>query len=98
MRQHFEKNWEKDAEHWAFFGRKHLLLLNLNTNNHLERWFGMFKLLFMHGKKFTCLHELVLLLVEEVMPFYLQDRMKKLAALKRSGEQLLNTAYFNTPT
>lgn len=86
--EHFEKNWEKDIQEWAFFGRKHLLALGINTNNHLERWFGIFKLIFMHGRKFTCLHELVLLLVEQVMPFYLQDRLKKLACLKQSGGRL----------
>ena len=82
----YTKNWQPCAERWAFWGRAEVADQSVNTNNHLERWFGMFKYIFLGGKKMTQLTQLVALLVEQVMPFYVKERVKKLAGLSSSRE------------
>ena len=74
---HYSKNWEDIAEHWAEFGRQDVAELCCNTNNYLERFFGAFKYNFCHSKRQNRLAELLRTIVEDVIPFYIRDRMKK---------------------
>jgi hypothetical protein len=60
--------------------------MDVNTNNHLERWNGTLKYVFLLRKKARQLAQLLGLLVSEVMPHYINDRLKKLSGLKSSGE------------
>ena len=80
-----EDNWSECAPHWAFFGRKDASAMDVNTNNHLERWNGTLKYVFLLRKKVRMLSKLLSELVTEVMPHYIYDRLKKLAGLESSG-------------
>jgi hypothetical protein len=60
--------------------------MKVNTNNHLERFNGIFKYVFLQRKKSRSLQQLLKMIVGEVMPHYLTDRLKKLAGLQRSGK------------
>jgi hypothetical protein len=59
--------------------------LDVNTNNHLERFNGLLKYVFMNRKKARQIAELLLKLVTDVMVHYMQDRQKKLSGLESSG-------------
>jgi hypothetical protein len=59
--------------------------MDVNTNNHLERWNGILKYVFLNRKKATQLAGLLTLLVSEVMVHFINDRQKKLAGLETSG-------------
>lgn len=63
--------------------------MEVNTNNHLERWNGTLKYVFMLKKKARTLATLLTVLVAEVMPHYIHDRQKKLAGLESSGTLLI---------
>jgi hypothetical protein len=87
----YVKNWQPCAEHWAFWGRREVAGQSINTNNHLERWFGVFKHIFLGGRKATQLTELVALLVEQVMPHYIKDRIKKTSGLNQTSRCFMVT-------
>jgi len=48
--EYYTNHWEADAKHWATYGRKHLRHLSSNTNNLIERFFGLTKYSFMCRK------------------------------------------------
>eukprot|EP00611_Tribonema_gayanum_P026463 TRINITY_DN630_c0_g1_i7.p1 TRINITY_DN630_c0_g1~~TRINITY_DN630_c0_g1_i7.p1 ORF type:complete len:600 (-),score=121.78 TRINITY_DN630_c0_g1_i7:81-1880(-) len=83
--QYYNDNWACCAEHWAFYGRTAVSAMDVNTNNHLERWNGTLKYVFLMRKKARQLAQLLSLLVTEVMPHYIHDRQKKLAGLESSA-------------
>ncbi|KAG5192061.1 hypothetical protein JKP88DRAFT_266351 [Tribonema minus] len=59
--------------------------MDVNTNNHLERWTGTLKYVFLMRKKARQLAQLLSLLVTKVMPHYMHDREKKLAGLESAA-------------
>jgi len=77
----YKKNWEEIAEHWAQFGRVDIADLRCNTNNYLERFFGTFKYIFCNRKRCSRLSDLVQIIMRDVIPHYIRDRMKKEAGL-----------------
>jgi hypothetical protein len=91
--KNYNDNWGPCAGHWAFYGRRALAALDVNTNNHLERFNGLLKYVFMNRKKARQIAELLLKLVTVVMPHYMQDRQKKLAGLESSGTLPLPSAF-----
>ena len=80
---HYSKNWEPIAPHWAEFGRLAVESIGCNTNNYLERFFGLFKHMFCQSKRQQRLVDLVKKIVEDVIPFYIRDRLKKASGLLR---------------
>jgi hypothetical protein len=82
----YVKNWEADARHWALFGRPGLWEMDVNTNNHLERFFGLLKYNFLQKRKMPQLAQLVCVLLTDVMPYYIRGRLKKLSGLQSSGD------------
>jgi len=75
----FDKNWLGDAEHWADFGRKGVLHLNQQTNNLLERCWQSIKYHCLGRKVCNTMHDLLEVLITQVMPSYMHDRLFKLA-------------------
>jgi hypothetical protein len=88
--RYYDANWSSASstppEHWAVFGRQAVAGMKVNTNNHLERFNGIFKYVFLQRKKSRSLQLLLKTIVGEVMTHYLTDRLKKLAGLQRSGK------------
>ncbi len=78
---HYSKNWEPVAEHWAQYGREDIWQMQCNTNNFLERFFGLFKHSFCDGQRSAWLTQLMQIIVCKVIPHYIRDRMKKEAGL-----------------
>jgi hypothetical protein len=90
--QHYTANWQGCARAWAVHGRQALWALGINTNNHLERWFGLFKNTILQRKRLPRLVLLMGVLLQEVMVPAINDRLMKLSQLERSG-----TAYLRGP-
>lgn len=80
----FCDNWEGLANKWAAFGRMSQVDPTLQANNHLERHQGVVKYVFFDGKKFTRLVPLLICIIGEIIPFYISDRLKKLAGIESS--------------
>lgn len=85
----YTKDWQVVADHWAFYNRADLWGMDVNTNNHLERWIGIFKYMFLHGKKLAQLAQLINLLLTDVFPHYEKDRLKKIIGVEQSSKWLL---------
>jgi hypothetical protein len=66
-------------------GRKGLWALGINTNNHLERWFGLLKNTILQRKRLPRLVLLIGVLLEDVMVPAINDHLMKLSQLERSG-------------
>jgi hypothetical protein len=62
----FKANWESCGKHWAHFGRQEVLHLQRHTNNHLERFQGIFKYDFLARKTNTNIPALINILVTKV--------------------------------
>lgn len=93
--QHYTANWQGCAKSWAAHGRQAVWALDINTNNHLERWFGLFKNTILQRKRLPRLVLLIGVLLEHVMVPAINDRLMKLSQLERSGvSQLLCVAYY----
>ena len=83
--RNYEDNWQECAENWAAYGRAACWAMGIDTNNHLERWFGLLKITILRRKRLSQLALLVSVLVEEVMVPTLQTtRLAKPAQMERS--------------
>jgi hypothetical protein len=83
--KHYASNWQGCAHAWAVHGRRALWALAINTNNHLERWFGLLKNTILQRKKLSRLVLLMGVLLGDVMVPSIQKRLMKLSLLDRSG-------------
>jgi len=83
--RNYEDNWQQCAENWAAYGRAACWAMGIDTNNHLERWFGLLKITILRRKRLPQLAMLATVLVEDVMLPSLEARLAKLAQLERSG-------------
>ncbi|KAG5182502.1 hypothetical protein JKP88DRAFT_255926 [Tribonema minus] len=79
------EHWADCADWWSFYGRTAVAAMDVNTNNHLERWNGTLKYVFLLKKKMRQLALLLSTLIKSVMPHCIYDRQKKLAGLESSG-------------
>ena len=82
--EYYEANWEHDAEFWAAWGRQDIAELASDTNNLIERFFGMLKYCFADGKVIKRLDDLIKMLLYTVVPHYINDRVSKLSGINRS--------------
>lgn len=82
VKANYRSNWQDDASHWARYGRADLKDLNIDTNNHLERFMGVLKTSFMDGRKACTVADLIHLLVTKVMPYYARERQFKISGLE----------------
>jgi len=73
---YYQEHWEGDSKYWAAYGRKHVRHLASNTNNLIERFFGLIKYTFMVGKVKQRMEDLVKLFVYVIVPHYIKDRRK----------------------
>lgn len=84
--KHYEENWQECAENWAAYGRAACWAMGIDTNNHLERWFGLLKITILKRKRLPQLAMLVTTIIEDVMLPALESRLGKLARLECSRE------------
>ena len=80
-------NWAPEAEHWAWWGREDVLQLHANTNNLVERCFGLIKYTDLGRNTQSTIHELLLLLLNKTIPRYMHTRALALAGRCTSGQQ-----------
>ena len=80
-------NWVDLAEHWAWWGRLEVLRLHSNTNNLVERCFGLVKYTDLNRKTQSTIHELLQLLLTKTVPRYMHTRSLMLAGRCTSGQQ-----------
>lgn len=81
---YFERNWYHDAPFWAAFGRTGLAHLYSDTNNLIERFFGLLKYSFCRGKVPQRLEHLICLLLDDVVKHYIIDRSEKVISAART--------------
>ena len=81
------KNWAVLAGHWAWFGRVSILDLEANTNNLVERFFGLLKYVFLVRNTQCTAQELVDVLLCKVVPSFMQMRSQHQAGRVTSGQQ-----------
>ena len=84
---HMRKNWAALAGHWAWFGRVSILDLEANTNNLVERFFGLLKYVFLVRNTQCTAQELVDVLLCKVVPSFMQMRSQHQAGRVTSGQQ-----------
>jgi hypothetical protein len=75
----FRDNWQSCARHWAEWGRLDVLDKNCHTNNLVERFFGICKYDFLGRKTQSSIQELIRLLLDKVVPYYIDRRCLQLA-------------------
>jgi len=74
---YYEKEWEKDAQHWAAFGREDVAHLASDTNNLVERFNLTLKYVFGQGRVHNRLQDHIGMLVFDVNEHFMLDRMRK---------------------
>ena len=85
--EHMRKYWEGYAEHWAWYGRVEVLDLMSNTNNLVERAFGLIKYVDLDRNAQLSLHQLVDKLVHATVPRVMLQRAHQLAGRVVSDQQ-----------
>ena len=81
---YFEKEWEVNAEHWARWGRTEVKELQSDTNNLIEAFFRKLKYGFARRRVRQRMEDLIKLIVFEVMPHYLIERIRKVCGISTS--------------
>lgn len=81
------EHWAPCARHWAWWGRLDVLDLCANTNNLLERFFGLLKYIHLERNTQHSLQRLVNLLLEKVVPACMLRRRQALAGRGTSSDQ-----------
>jgi hypothetical protein len=76
---YFKDNWLPCAQHWADWGRLDVLDKNCHTNNLVERWFGLLKYDLLGRKTQSSINELVQLLLNKAVPYFIDRRCLQLA-------------------
>ena len=84
---HMRKNWAALAGHWAWFGRVSILDLEANTNNLVERFFGLLKYVFLVRNTQCTAQELVDVLLCKVVPSFMQMRSQHQAGRVTSSSR-----------
>ncbi|KAH7620903.1 hypothetical protein NADE_003512 [Nannochloris sp. 'desiccata'] len=90
---YFASEWEKDADHWACYGRLQVKHLRSDTNNLLEAFFRKFKYGFARRRVKQRMEDLVQLLVFDVLPHYLYDRIRKVFGIATSNAQNIDSLH-----
>ncbi len=80
-------NWAPVAEKWAWWGRLDILDLQSNTNNLVERNFGLIKYTDLGGKTQSTIHELIITLLTKTVARNIQNRALMLAGRTQSDQQ-----------
>ena len=80
-------HWQGCAEHWAWWGRLDVLGLGANTNNLVERFFGLLKYVHLERSTQHTLQRLVNVLLERVVPAAMQRRRQALAGRGVASDQ-----------
>jgi hypothetical protein len=84
---HMKKNWAGVAEKWAWFGRVDILDMEANTNNLVERFFGLLKYQFLDRHTQCTMQQLVDVLLRKVVPAFMQMRAQHQAGRVTSNQQ-----------
>jgi hypothetical protein len=84
VKAYFEKDWEEDAPHWAAWGRGKLKYLSSDTNNLIEAFFRKLKYYFAKRRVRQRMEDLIKLLVFDVLPHYLVERIRKVCGVSTS--------------
>ena len=84
---HMKKNWAELAVRWAWFGRVAILDMEANTNNLVERFFGLLKYQFLDRNTQCTMQQLVDVLLREVVACFMQMRAQHLVGRVTSGQQ-----------
>lgn len=82
-----KNNWEGCAQHWAWWGRVAILELAANTNNPLERGFGMLKYTHLNRNTQCTIQQLVDVLVGTWVPAAMKQRELQLAGRVSSNQR-----------
>lgn len=82
---YFQDNWQGCSAHWAEWGRLDILDKNCHTNNLLERWFGILKYDFLRRKTQSSITELMQLLLDDVVPAFMDRRCLQLSGRMTSA-------------
>ncbi|KAL4421311.1 hypothetical protein ABPG75_010602 [Micractinium tetrahymenae] len=82
-----DEHWAPCARHWAWWGRLDVLDLCANTNNLLERFFGLLKYIHLERSTQHSLQRLINLLLERVVPASILRRRQALAGRGTSSDQ-----------
>ena len=80
-------HWQGCAEHWAWWGRLDVLDLGANTNNLVERFFGLLKYVHLERSTQHTLQRLVNVLLERVVPAAMQRGREALAGRGVASDQ-----------
>lgn len=80
-------HWANCARSWAWWGRLDVLDLCANTNNLLERFFGLLKYIHLERSTQHSLQRLINLLLERVVPASILRRRQALAGRGSSSDQ-----------
>jgi len=75
------------AVRWAWFGRVDILDMEANTNNLVERFFGLLKYQFLDRNTQCTMQQLVDVLLREVVACFMQMRAQHLVGRVTSGQQ-----------
>ena len=81
------QHWAPDAEHWAWWGRLSILDLAANTNNPLERGFGMLKYTHLNRNTQSTIQQLVDVLVGTWVAACMRQRELQLAGRTCSDQR-----------
>ena len=81
------QHWGPDAEHWAWWGRLSILDLAANTNNALERAFGMLKYTHLNRNTQSTIQQLVDVLVGTWVAACMRQRELQLAGRTCSDQR-----------
>lgn len=81
------QRWAADAEHWAWWGRLSILDLAANTNNPLERGFGMLKYSHLNRNTQSTIQQLVDVLVGTWVAACMRQRELQLAGRTCSDQR-----------
>ena len=84
--ERMRKSWEGTASHWASWGRLDVLELDTDTNNPLERFFGVCKYDLLDGKTQRTIQELIDALLCTATVYYMQLRALQLAGRGSSDQ------------
>ena len=84
---HMAKNWVGDAAHWAWYGRLDVLDLEGNSNNALERQFGIIKYCDLQRNAQSTIHKLVVTLITATVVRHMRQRAQRLVGRLQSEQQ-----------
>lgn len=82
-----KQNWEELGRHWAWWGRVSILDLAANTNNPMERGFGMLKYTHLNRNTQCTIQQLVDVIIGVWVPCSMKQREQQLAGRTCSAQR-----------